>query len=120
MIYSVGGTLGMLLATQLVGWTAGTFDIEQLAVLWPAFEGTDGAFLGIDIQTVKSLSFVGFFVAFLYQSTCVAFPYLATRCTWRSTNSRFNALGRCHAEAGCLWFPSLGPFLCSQMYGYPK
>ena len=29
-IYSMGGSLGMLLATQLIGFTAGTFDIQTL------------------------------------------------------------------------------------------
>ncbi|GAB4521648.1 MAG: NADH-quinone oxidoreductase subunit M [Anaerolineae bacterium] len=64
MIYSVGGTLGMLLATQLIGWTAGTFDIDTLSRIWPDFSGENGTFLGIDIITVKALAFLGFFVAF--------------------------------------------------------
>lgn len=69
MIYSVGGTLGMLLATQLIGWTAGTFDIQQLTVIWPTFEAANGTFLGIDLTTVKALAFIGFFVAF-----CIKVP----------------------------------------------
>ncbi len=73
-IYSVGGSLGMLLATQLIGWTAGTFDIPTLvnpAVVnsWVAFQGEGGAFLGIGIETVKALAFLGFFVAF-----CIKVP----------------------------------------------
>ncbi|RMG88167.1 MAG: NADH-quinone oxidoreductase subunit M [Chloroflexi bacterium] len=68
MIYSVGGTLGMLLATQLIGWSAGTYEIATLATQWPAFrEGS--ALLGIDVATVKALAFVGFFVAF-----CIKVP----------------------------------------------
>ncbi|HEX2905572.1 MAG TPA: NADH-quinone oxidoreductase subunit M, partial [Phototrophicaceae bacterium] len=68
-IYSVGGSLGMLLATQLIGWSAGTFDIPTLvsrtaANSWVNFQGTDGAFLGIGVETVKALAFLGFFVAF--------------------------------------------------------
>ncbi len=69
MIYSVGGTLGMLLATQLIGWTAGTFDIQQLSAIWPTFEAAGGTFLGIDLTTVKALAFIGFFVAF-----CIKVP----------------------------------------------
>ena len=69
MIYSIGGTLGMLLATQLVGWTSGTFDIAELTTLWPAFEGDAGTFLGANVKLVKGLSFVGFFVAF-----CIKVP----------------------------------------------
>jgi NADH-quinone oxidoreductase subunit M len=69
MIYSIGGTLGMLLASQLIGWTAGTFDIQELSQIWPTFQGEDGAFLGADIDTIKGLAFIGFFVAF-----CIKVP----------------------------------------------
>ena len=68
-IYSLGGSLGMLLATQLIGFTAGTFDIPQLTQIWPAFTGQDGAFLGVPIETVKGLAFLGFFIAF-----CIKVP----------------------------------------------
>ena len=69
-IYSVGGTLGMLLATQLIGLTAGTFNIEQLTSIWPQFEGASGGlFLGTSIESVKTLAFIGFFVAF-----CIKVP----------------------------------------------
>ncbi|MCU0498557.1 MAG: NADH-quinone oxidoreductase subunit M [Anaerolineae bacterium] len=68
-IYSIGGTLGMLLATQLIGLTAGTFDIEALTTFWPAFNPEGGLFLGADIQTVKALAFIGFLVAF-----CIKVP----------------------------------------------
>jgi NADH-quinone oxidoreductase subunit M len=63
-IYSVGGTLGMLLATQLIGLTAGTFNIQEITLLWPAFNPEGGVFLGANIQTVKALAFLGFFIAF--------------------------------------------------------
>ena len=63
MIYSFGGTLGMLLATQLIGWSAGSFSIPGLVEAWPTFrEGQ--ALLGIDVSAVKALAFIGFFVAF--------------------------------------------------------
>ncbi len=63
MIYSFGGTLGMLLATQLIGWSAGSFSIAGLVETWPQFrEGQ--ALLGIDVGAVKALAFSGFFVAF--------------------------------------------------------
>ncbi|HVU11596.1 MAG TPA: NuoM family protein [Phototrophicaceae bacterium] len=68
-IYSMGGSLGMLLATQLIGFTAHTFDIQQLTTIWPAFNGANGTFLGIPIETVKGLAFAGFFVAF-----CIKVP----------------------------------------------
>jgi len=68
-IYSMGGTLGMLLATQLIGITAGTFDMVSLTQYWPRFDGAEGAFLGLSVSTVKSLAFLGFFVAF-----CIKVP----------------------------------------------
>jgi NADH-quinone oxidoreductase subunit M len=69
MIYSIGGTLGMLLASQLIGLTAGTFDIQELSVFWPAYNGEGGTFLGLGVGTVKALAFAGFFVAF-----CIKVP----------------------------------------------
>lgn len=63
MIYSFGGTLGMLLATQLIGWSAGTYSMAALTESWPLFRQGQ-ALLGIDVSTVKALAFVGFFVAF--------------------------------------------------------
>ena len=63
MLYSFGGTLGMLLATQLIGWSAGTFNITALTETWPLFRQGE-ALLGTDVSTVKALAFVGFFVAF--------------------------------------------------------
>jgi NADH-quinone oxidoreductase subunit M len=69
MLYSIGGTLGMLLATQLIGLTIGTYNIETLATQWPAFAGADGSFLGSNIAWVKGLAFFGFFLAF-----CIKVP----------------------------------------------
>ncbi len=71
-IYSLGGSLGMLLATQLIGITAGTFDIPTLVTetgRWINLQPEGGLFLGIDISTVKALSFLGFFIAF-----CIKVP----------------------------------------------
>lgn len=67
LIYSMGGTLGMLLATQLIGFTAGTYEIAAIASSageWLSASRLDEAFLGFDVGTVKTLSFIGFFVAF--------------------------------------------------------
>jgi NADH-quinone oxidoreductase subunit M len=69
MIYSIGGTLGMLLATQLIGFTTGTFNIADITAMWPSFGNETTAFLGISVATVKALAFVGFFIAF-----CIKVP----------------------------------------------
>ncbi len=63
-LYTMAGSLGLLLSIQLIGITAGTMDIVQLTQIWPAFQGDGGAFLGISIETVKWLSFLAFFLAF--------------------------------------------------------
>ncbi len=94
-IYSLGGSLGMLLAIQLIGWSVSTvpaeivatlsettpallsyvagspsFDIGVITALWPALTTQiGGVFLGVDIQTVKTLAFLGFFIAF-----CIKVP----------------------------------------------
>ncbi len=67
LLYSMGGTLGMLLATQLIGFTAGTYEIAAIASStgeWLSASRLDNAFLGFDVGTVKALAFFGFFVAF--------------------------------------------------------
>ncbi|MGB1287549.1 MAG: complex I subunit 4 family protein, partial [Aggregatilineales bacterium] len=67
MIYSIGGTLGMLLATQLIGFTAGTYEIAAIAAFdgeWLTRSLSDTAFLGISVEAVKTLAFLGFFLAF--------------------------------------------------------
>ncbi|GAB5490865.1 MAG: NADH-quinone oxidoreductase subunit M [Phototrophicaceae bacterium] len=67
MLYSIGGTLGMLLATQLIGFTTGTYEIAEIASAtgaWLSASGMDEAFLGVNVGTVKALAFFGFFVAF--------------------------------------------------------
>jgi NADH-quinone oxidoreductase subunit M len=69
-IYSMGGTLGMLLATQLIGWSmslteigAPSFDMVQIAQLWPLLREGD-TFLGQPVGVVKALAFAGYFIAF--------------------------------------------------------
>ena len=71
IIYSLGGSLGFLLAVQLIGWAVSSalghpsFDIVTLTEVWPALANTVGAtFLGVPIETVKGLAFVAFFLAF--------------------------------------------------------
>lgn len=67
LLYSMGGTLGMLLATQLIGFTAGTYEIAVIASSageWLSASRLDDALLGFDVGTVKAIAFVGFFIAF--------------------------------------------------------
>ena len=64
MIYSIGGTLGMLLATQLIGFTVGSYEIAEITRIWPHLAAEGNVVMGISVSTIKALSFVGFFVAF--------------------------------------------------------
>ncbi len=63
-LYTMAGSLGLLLSIQLIGLTAGTMDMVQLFQFWPGFEGSGGTFLGISVATVKDLAFLAFFLAF--------------------------------------------------------
>ena len=74
-IYSMGGTLGMLLATQLIGWSMSmtaigqpTFDIVAISEYWPLLREGE-TFLGQPVMFIKTLAFIGFFVAF-----CIKVP----------------------------------------------
>ncbi|GAP15277.1 NADH dehydrogenase subunit M [Longilinea arvoryzae] len=63
MLYTIGGSLGLLLATQLIGVTMGTFDLPVLFDQWPKI--TEIALpLGLSVATVKTIAFWAFVVAF--------------------------------------------------------
>lgn len=62
MLYTIGGSLGMLLAIQLIGVTSGTFDIPTLVQTWPNLKV--GSLFGIPLETVKAVAFWAFVVAF--------------------------------------------------------
>ena len=62
ILYTMGGSLGLLLAIQLIGVVAGTFDLPTLFTRWPALD--QGTLLGLPIGTVKSIAFWAFVIAF--------------------------------------------------------
>lgn len=63
-IYTMAGSLGLLLSIQLIGIAAGTFDIPELMTRWVALE--DGALPGSGLPTnlVKIIAYILFVVAF--------------------------------------------------------
>ncbi len=61
MIYTMGGSLGLLLATQLLGVLFQTYDLPALYEKWNAIEGT---LMGLPVATVKTVAFWAFVVAF--------------------------------------------------------
>ena len=61
IIYTMGGSLGLLLAIQLLGVLFQTYDLQVLATSWTALEGN---LLGLPVATVKAVAFWAFVVAF--------------------------------------------------------
>jgi NADH-quinone oxidoreductase subunit M len=65
ILYTMGGSLGLLLAIQLIGLSTGTFDILELMTVWvniPA--GGTLPNTGLSAEWVKSIAFWAFFLAF--------------------------------------------------------
>ena len=61
MIYTMGGSLGLLLAVQLLGVLFGTYDLQTITANWSTY--TD-AIAGISASTVKTVAFWAFVIAF--------------------------------------------------------
>jgi NADH-quinone oxidoreductase subunit M len=61
MIYTMAGSLGLLLAIQLIGVVAGTFD---MLVLFERMGSLEGTLMGLPVSTVKSIAFWAFVIAF--------------------------------------------------------
>ena len=63
ILYTMGGSLGLLLAIQLMGVTTGTFDMVELFQRWPTITELSIP-LGISVETVKTIAFWAFVIAF--------------------------------------------------------
>jgi NADH-quinone oxidoreductase subunit M len=61
MIYTMAGSLGLLLAIQMIGVVSGTFDMPALFNSWTSLSGT---LFGLPITTVKAIAFWAFVIAF--------------------------------------------------------
>jgi NADH-quinone oxidoreductase subunit M len=61
-VYTMAGSLGLLLSIQLIGLTAGTFDIARLITIWPTFDQEVLTFL--PIGAIKTIAFFAFSLAF--------------------------------------------------------
>lgn len=61
MLYTMGGSLGLLLGIQLLGVLFHTFD---LAVITSGWVGMTGSLFGIPIEAVKAVAFWAFVIAF--------------------------------------------------------
>ena len=62
MIYTMGGSLGLLLAIQLLGVLFGTYDLQTIISGWNGL--TSGTLMGFSVATVKTVAFWAFVIAF--------------------------------------------------------
>ncbi|MCC6501213.1 MAG: NADH-quinone oxidoreductase subunit M [Anaerolineales bacterium] len=63
LIYTMGGSLGLLLAIQLLGVLFGTFDLLALTQRWTSLD-PDSTLLGMSVSQVKAIAFWAFVIAF--------------------------------------------------------
>jgi NADH-quinone oxidoreductase subunit M len=63
MIYTMGGSLGLLLAVQLLGVLFGTYDLVALYEKWNSLPA-GAMMLGMSVHTVKIIAFWAFVIAF--------------------------------------------------------
>ncbi|NIM95468.1 MAG: NADH-quinone oxidoreductase subunit M [Anaerolineales bacterium] len=67
MIVTIAGSIGLLLAIQLIGISMGTFDLLEIMELWPSFDAPF-RLLGLPIMlstsTVKAIAFWAMVIAF--------------------------------------------------------
>ena len=61
MIFTMAGSLGLLLAIQMIGVVSGTFDLPELFKAWA---GLNTSLFGLPITTVKAIAFWAFVIAF--------------------------------------------------------
>ncbi|MBN1305701.1 MAG: NADH-quinone oxidoreductase subunit M [Anaerolineales bacterium] len=65
MIYTMGGSLGLLLAVQMLGVTFGTYDLQKITAAWPTLDTLGNVPLWLkDMNTVKTVAFWAFVIAF--------------------------------------------------------
>jgi NADH-quinone oxidoreductase subunit M len=60
-IYTMAGSLGLLLAIQTIGLTLGSFDMLNAIAKWPTLTG---AIYGIPVTTIRTVAFWAFTIAF--------------------------------------------------------
>src|SRR5690606_20318434 len=63
-VYTMAGSLGLLLSIQLIGLAAGTFDIPTLMETWVNLDSATLPVSGLPTATVKAVAYVLFVIAF--------------------------------------------------------
>lgn len=61
ILYTMGGSLGLLLAIQLIGVVSGSFDLPVVLQRW---NNLQGSLMGLPVATVKAIAFWAFVIAF--------------------------------------------------------
>ncbi len=64
ILFTMGGSLGLLLAIQMIGLISGTFDLLTILQSWPVISTASGTLFGLPLETVKTIAFWAFVVAF--------------------------------------------------------
>jgi NADH-quinone oxidoreductase subunit M len=64
IIYTMAGSLGLLLAIQMIGVSFGTFDLTQLFTLFPSATELANIPFKLSLEAVKSIAFWAFVIAF--------------------------------------------------------
>lgn len=67
LIYTMAGSLGLLLAIQMIGVASGTFDLVEITATWSTLDqplSLLGLPIALSIGTVKSVAFWAFVIAF--------------------------------------------------------
>ncbi len=64
MIYTMAGSLGLLLAIQMIGVSFRTYDLTKLFTLFPTVTHLANIPLNLSLETVKTIAFWAFVIAF--------------------------------------------------------
>jgi len=64
MIYTMAGSLGLLLAIQVIGLAMGTFDIPELYTIWVSYDLPELPGSGLSTSLFKNIAFWAFVIAF--------------------------------------------------------
>lgn len=64
IIYTMAGSLGLLLSIQVIGLVTGTYDIVELYDVWVNLPAGTMPYVGVSTETVKWIAYVAFVIAF--------------------------------------------------------
>jgi len=67
LLYTMAGSLGLLLAIQMIGTAAGTFDLVVITEKFPQLQGPLSLYglpIALSMETVKAIAFWAFVIAF--------------------------------------------------------